>query len=34
MERVLDQTSFAASDRNGDKVRIDAAYVGMRSGPW
>jgi ATP-dependent HslUV protease ATP-binding subunit HslU len=27
MERVLDEISFAAPDRNGDTVRIDAAYV-------
>jgi ATP-dependent HslUV protease ATP-binding subunit HslU len=27
MERVLDEISFAASDRNGDTVKIDAAYV-------
>jgi ATP-dependent HslUV protease ATP-binding subunit HslU len=27
MERVLDEISFAASDRSGDTERIDAAYV-------
>jgi ATP-dependent HslUV protease ATP-binding subunit HslU len=27
MERVLDEISFAAPDRNGDSVTIDAAYV-------
>ncbi len=27
MERVLDEVSFAAPDRNGDTVKIDAAYV-------
>jgi ATP-dependent HslUV protease ATP-binding subunit HslU len=27
MERVLDDISFAAPDRHGDTVRIDAAYV-------
>jgi ATP-dependent HslUV protease ATP-binding subunit HslU len=27
MERVLDEISFAASDRSGDTVKIDAAYV-------
>jgi ATP-dependent HslUV protease ATP-binding subunit HslU len=27
MERVLDEISFAAPDRSGDTVRIDAAYV-------
>ena len=27
MERVLDEISFSASDRNGDTVKIDAAYV-------
>jgi ATP-dependent HslUV protease ATP-binding subunit HslU len=27
MERVLDEISFAAPDRNGDIIRIDAAYV-------
>jgi ATP-dependent HslUV protease ATP-binding subunit HslU len=27
MERVLDEVSFAAPDRNGETVQIDAAYV-------
>ncbi|MGA8614754.1 MAG: ATP-dependent protease ATPase subunit HslU [Xanthobacteraceae bacterium] len=27
MERVLDEISFSASDRSGDTVKIDAAYV-------
>jgi len=27
MERVLDEVSFSAPDRNGDTVKIDAAYV-------
>ena len=27
MERVLDEISFAAPDRSGDTVKIDAAYV-------
>jgi ATP-dependent HslUV protease ATP-binding subunit HslU len=27
MERVLDEVSFAAPDRNGDTVKIDSAYV-------
>jgi ATP-dependent HslUV protease ATP-binding subunit HslU len=27
MERVLDEISFAAPDRSGDTVRVDAAYV-------
>jgi ATP-dependent HslUV protease ATP-binding subunit HslU len=27
MERVLDEISFAAPDRSGETVRIDAAYV-------
>ncbi|MBR1216806.1 ATP-dependent protease ATPase subunit HslU [Bradyrhizobium sp. U87765 SZCCT0131] len=27
MERVLDEISFVAPDRNGDTIRIDAAYV-------
>jgi ATP-dependent HslUV protease ATP-binding subunit HslU len=32
MERVLDEISFEASDRNGDSVTIDAAYVTERIG--
>jgi ATP-dependent HslUV protease ATP-binding subunit HslU len=27
MERVLDDISFAAPDRNGETIRIDAGYV-------
>ena len=27
MERILDEVSFAAADRNGDTVTVDAAYV-------
>jgi ATP-dependent HslUV protease ATP-binding subunit HslU len=27
MERVLDEISFAAPDRNGETIRIDADYV-------
>ncbi len=27
MERILDEISFDAADRHGDKVVIDAAYV-------
>jgi len=30
MERVLDDISFAASERNGDKLVIDSAYVRSR----
>ena len=32
MERVLDEISFDASDRNGQAVTIDAAYVNARVG--
>jgi ATP-dependent HslUV protease ATP-binding subunit HslU len=32
MERVLDEISFAAPDRNGEKVFIDAAYVQQHVG--
>ena len=32
MERILDEISFDASDRPGQTVRIDAAYVQMRVG--
>ncbi len=32
MERVLDEISFEASDRNGQSVTIDAAYVQARVG--
>ncbi|HRN85308.1 MAG TPA: AAA family ATPase, partial [Hyphomicrobium sp.] len=32
MERVLDEISFDASDRNGETSTIDAAYVNARVG--
>jgi ATP-dependent HslUV protease ATP-binding subunit HslU len=32
MERVLDEISFEASDRSGDAIPIDAAYVNTRIG--
>jgi ATP-dependent HslUV protease ATP-binding subunit HslU len=32
MERVLDEVSFAAPDRSGDTVKIDAAYVEQHIG--
>jgi len=32
MERVLDEISFAAADRTGETIRIDAAYVTNRIG--
>ncbi len=32
MERVLDEVSFGASDRSGEKIRIDAAYVHQHVG--
>lgn len=32
MERVLDEISFAATDRSGQEVRIDAEYVRSRIG--
>ncbi len=32
MERVLDEISFEASDRNGDTITIDATYVQARIG--
>jgi len=32
MERVLDEISFAAPDRNGDTIHIDAAYVDKHVG--
>ncbi len=32
MERVLDEISFEASDRNGETITIDAAYVTARIG--
>ena len=30
MERVVDEISFSATDRAGEKIRIDAAYVHAR----
>ena len=33
LERLLEEISFAASDRGGDSVRIDADYVRERVGP-
>jgi ATP-dependent HslUV protease ATP-binding subunit HslU len=30
MERVLDEISFSASERQGDKLVVDAAYVRTR----
>lgn len=32
MERVLDEISFSATDRNGETVKIDAAYVQQHIG--
>src|SRR5437016_4571769 len=32
MERVLDEISFAAPDRNGESVKVDAAYVQQHIG--
>jgi ATP-dependent HslUV protease ATP-binding subunit HslU len=32
MERVLDEISFAAADRTGETIRIDAGYVNSRVG--
>ncbi|MGH6738378.1 MAG: AAA family ATPase, partial [Bradyrhizobium sp.] len=32
MERVLDEVSFAAPDRSGETVKIDAAYVQQHVG--
>ena len=32
MERVLDEISFSAPDRSGDKITIDAAYVEQHIG--
>lgn len=32
MERVLDEISFAASDRSGETVKIDADYVNKHIG--
>jgi ATP-dependent HslUV protease ATP-binding subunit HslU len=30
MERVLDEVSFSASERSGEKITIDGAYVHSR----
>jgi ATP-dependent HslUV protease ATP-binding subunit HslU len=30
MERIVDEISFAATDRAGEKITIDAAYVHAR----
>jgi ATP-dependent HslUV protease ATP-binding subunit HslU len=32
MERILDDISFDATDRSGETVRIDAAYVRQHIG--
>ena len=32
LERVLDQISFEASERSGDSVNVDAAYVRQQLG--
>jgi ATP-dependent HslUV protease ATP-binding subunit HslU len=32
MERVLDEISFDAADKNGESITIDAAYVRGRIG--
>jgi ATP-dependent HslUV protease ATP-binding subunit HslU len=32
MERVLDEISFAAPDRSGETLRVDAAYVEQHIG--
>ena len=32
MERVLDEISFSATDRSGESVKIDAAYVQQHIG--
>jgi len=32
LERLLDEVSFTASDRSGETVRIDAAYVQEKVG--
>jgi ATP-dependent HslUV protease ATP-binding subunit HslU len=32
LERVLDEVSFAATDRSGETVRVDAAYVDRHVG--
>ena len=33
LERLLEEVSFSASDRKGDAVRVDAAYVMERVAP-
>ena len=33
MERLLEEISFTATDRNGEAVRVDAAYVNERVAP-
>ena len=33
MERLLEEISFTASDRSGETIRIDAAYVNQRVAP-
>ena len=35
MERVLDEISFDATDKGGETIKIDAAYVqGRASATW
>ena len=33
MEKLLEEVSFTASDRAGDRVEVDAAYVNERVAP-
>ena len=33
MERLLEEISFSATDRNGDEVTVDAGYVNDRVAP-
>ena len=33
MERLLEEISFTATDRNGDEMPVDAAYVNERVAP-
>ncbi|MFT8245574.1 ATP-dependent protease ATPase subunit HslU [Roseomonas sp. BN140053] len=33
LEKLLEELSFSASDRNGDTVRVDASYVREKVGP-
>ena len=33
LEKLLEEVSFSASDRNGDTVRVDAAYVNEKVAP-